>query len=96
VALFTWLPTYRVLVVWAYDHTGSLLVAILMSASLVAFWTSFTPQAALAGMPLAIFYIDLTAALWVVIAAVVRLQTLSRLERGVPPVEISNQKGASG
>jgi membrane protease YdiL (CAAX protease family) len=95
VALFTWLPTYRVLIVWVYDRTGSLLVAMLMSASLVAFWTSFTPQAALAGMPLAIFYIVLTAAMWVVIAAVLKLQTLTRSERGVPPVGISNQKGAS-
>jgi hypothetical protein len=95
VALFTWLPTYRVLIVWVYARTGSLLVAILMFASLVAFWTSFTPQAALAGMPLAIFYIVLTAALWIVIAAVLRLQPLPRPGRGVPPIEISNQKGAS-
>jgi membrane protease YdiL (CAAX protease family) len=86
VALFTWLPTYRVLVVWVYDRTGSLLVAILMVASLVAFWTSFTPQAALAGIPLAIFYIVLTAALWVVIIAVLRMQTPPRPERGVPPI----------
>ncbi len=95
VALFTWLPTYRVLMVWVYDRNESIFLQILMSASLVAFWTGFTPQAALAGMPLAIFYLVLTAALWVVIAAVLRLQTLPRPERGVPPVGISNQKGAS-
>lgn len=93
VALFTWLPTYRVLMVWVYERTRSLLVAILMSASLVAFWTSLTPQAALAGMPLAIFYIVLTAALWIVIAVVLSWQTPPRPKPGVPPVEISNQKG---
>jgi CAAX protease family protein len=74
-ALFTWLPTYRVLIVWVYDHTRSLPLAIIMSASLVAFWTSLTPQAALAGTSLAIFYIVLTAAFWVVIAIVLRKRT---------------------
>jgi membrane protease YdiL (CAAX protease family) len=36
VRLFAWLPAYRVLMVWVYDRTGSLLVAILMHASLAA------------------------------------------------------------
>lgn len=67
IALFTWLPTYRVLVVWVYDHTQSLLVAMLMSASLWAAWISLTPAAALAGAPLAVFYIVLAALLWAVI-----------------------------
>ena len=30
VRLFSWLPAYRVLMVWVYDRTGSLLVAMLM------------------------------------------------------------------
>jgi membrane protease YdiL (CAAX protease family) len=36
VQLFAWLPAYRVLMVWVYDRTGSLLVAVLMHATLVA------------------------------------------------------------
>ena len=36
VALFSFLPPYRVLMVWVYDRTGSLLIAILMHASLTA------------------------------------------------------------
>ncbi len=36
VQLFAWLPAYRVLMVWVYDRTGSLLVAIVMHASLSA------------------------------------------------------------
>jgi membrane protease YdiL (CAAX protease family) len=68
-ALFTWLPTYRVLMVWVYDHTRSLLVAMLMHTSLAAFWTSLTPLT-LSGMTLVTFYLVITAALWVVIAAV--------------------------
>lgn len=34
--LFSWLPPYRILMVWVYDQTESLLVTILMHASLVA------------------------------------------------------------
>ncbi|GAB4537753.1 MAG: hypothetical protein Kow0063_24930 [Anaerolineae bacterium] len=34
--LFSWLPAYRVLMVWVYDRTESLLVAMLMHVSLVA------------------------------------------------------------
>jgi membrane protease YdiL (CAAX protease family) len=36
VQLFAWLPAYRVLMVWVYDRTESLLVAVLMHASLIA------------------------------------------------------------
>jgi uncharacterized protein len=36
VKLFSWLPAYRVLMVWVYDRTGSLLLAMLMHASLTA------------------------------------------------------------
>ncbi len=34
--LFTWLIPYRVLMVWAYDHTHSLLLSILMHVPIVA------------------------------------------------------------
>lgn len=36
VLLFSFLPPYRVLMVWVYDRTGSLLVAMLMHASLMS------------------------------------------------------------
>lgn len=74
-SLFTWLPAYRVLMVWVYDHTGSLLVAMLMHTSLVVFWTSLTPLP-ITGMPLVTYYLGVTAVMWVVIAVVLRLQTL--------------------
>jgi membrane protease YdiL (CAAX protease family) len=35
VRLFAWLPAYRVLMVWVYDHTNSLPVVMLMHMSLV-------------------------------------------------------------
>lgn len=67
--LFTWLPTFRVLMVWVYSHTRSLLVAMLMHTSLVTFWTCLTPLG-LAGMPLVTYYLVVTVAFWVVIAIV--------------------------
>ena len=33
---FSFLPAYRVLMVWVYDRTGSVLVAMLMHVSLTA------------------------------------------------------------
>ena len=39
------LPAYRVLMVWVYDRTGSLLVAMLMHASLTACTLILTPSA---------------------------------------------------
>jgi membrane protease YdiL (CAAX protease family) len=43
--LFSWLPAYRVLMVWVYDHTGSLLIAMLMHVSLAATSIIFSPPA---------------------------------------------------
>ena len=68
--LFSFLPPYRVLMVWVYERTnGSLLVAMLMHASLVAFWIISTPVG-IAGMPLMTWYLVWAAVLWVVVAVV--------------------------
>jgi hypothetical protein len=69
VVLFSFLPAYRVLMVWVYDRTGSLLVAMLMHASLVVFWLIFTPLA-ISELPLVTWYLVWAAVLWVVVAAV--------------------------
>ena len=63
------LPAYRVLMVWVYDRSRSLLVAMLMHASLTAS-TQFILSPAATGIPLMIYYIILTAATWAVVAAV--------------------------
>lgn len=67
--LLTWMPTYRVLMVWVYDRTASLLVAILMHVSLVTFWTMLTPVT-ITGVPLVIYYLAFTVAMWVVIGMI--------------------------
>ena len=75
--LFTWLPTYRVFMVWVYDRTESLFVAMLMHTSLITFWRIFTPLT-LAGAALVTYYLIFTALLWIVIAALMKLPAISR------------------
>jgi membrane protease YdiL (CAAX protease family) len=80
ISLAIWLPAwligtlvgqlvaFRVLMVWVYEHTGSLLVAMLMHASLAAFtFILFPPSAVVANLISGFAY---AAALWVVVAAV--------------------------
>jgi membrane protease YdiL (CAAX protease family) len=66
--LFSWLPAYRVLMVWVYDHTESLLVAMLMHVSLVASTVIIEPP--LTGGDLLTYILVRGAVLWVVVAAV--------------------------
>jgi membrane protease YdiL (CAAX protease family) len=69
VRLFSWLPAYRVLMVWVYDRTGSLLVAMLMHASLVASQLILMPLPT-SGMSLLTSILAWAAALWVVVAMI--------------------------
>jgi membrane protease YdiL (CAAX protease family) len=62
------LPTYRVLMVWVYDHTESLLIAMLMHMSLTASNIIFGLASA-KGMTSPGFSLVLSAVLWTVIAA---------------------------
>jgi membrane protease YdiL (CAAX protease family) len=66
--LFSWRPAYRVLMVWVYDRTGSLLVAILMHLSLIASMVIFDPP--LTGRDLLTYILVRAAVLWVVVAVV--------------------------
>ena len=62
------LPAYRVLMVWVYDRTGSLPVAMLMHASLSASTLILQPLAT--GAPYLIWNLGLAVVLWIVVAAV--------------------------
>ena len=65
------LLAFRVLMVWVYDRTGSLLVAMLMHASLTSSTFILGPSAlAISGVALLIYGFVLAAAWWVVVAAV--------------------------
>ncbi len=73
--LFSWLPPYRILMVWVYSQTESLLVVMLMHASLV-FSTLTLPSMELSGVPLLTWLIVWAVVLWVIVGlvAVVRGQ----------------------
>jgi len=67
--LFSWLPPYRILMVWVYDRTGSLLVSVFMHASLMASLNAFVPVE-LSGTTLLTWIFSWAAALWVVVGMV--------------------------
>jgi membrane protease YdiL (CAAX protease family) len=69
VQLFAWLPAFRVLMVWVYDRTSSLLVVMLMHASLVATQLIARPPVTEAATSL-VWTLAWAAALWVVVAVV--------------------------
>lgn len=64
------LPAYRVLMVWVYDRTESLLVAMIMHASLTGSILFIFMPLALSEVSLLTWYLALAAALWAVVAAV--------------------------
>jgi membrane protease YdiL (CAAX protease family) len=64
-----YLTAFRVLMVWVYEHTESLLVIILMHASLI-FSTLFVLAPPTTGAPFLIYSGVFTVALWMVVAAV--------------------------
>ena len=55
--------------VWVYDRTKSLFVAMIMHGSLDTFWLIATPMA-IAGVNLVTWYIAWAVVLWVLVAAV--------------------------
>jgi membrane protease YdiL (CAAX protease family) len=69
------LTAHRMLMVWVYDRTGSLLVTMLMHASLTA-CTLFILAPAATGAPLVTYNLVAAAAAWVVVAAVQGKKTL--------------------
>jgi membrane protease YdiL (CAAX protease family) len=78
------LPAYRVLMVWVYDRTGSLLVAMLMHASLTASTVFILVPSVATGAPFLTYMLVLAAALWVLVAAVA-VATPGHLTRQPPP-----------
>jgi membrane protease YdiL (CAAX protease family) len=62
------LPAYRVLMVWVYDRTESLLLAMLMHASLSASTLILQPLST--GAPYLIWNLALAVTLWIIVAVV--------------------------
>ena len=74
VALFSFLPPYRVLMVRLYERTGSLLVAILMHASLTA--SMIILGSSIKGTQSIVFNLTFAAVLWLIAAVMVRVGDL--------------------
>lgn len=66
--LFSWLPPYRILMVWVYDRTESLLLSVLMHASLMAGLSALVP-ADLPGTTLLTWILAWAATLWIIVGA---------------------------
>jgi membrane protease YdiL (CAAX protease family) len=69
VMLFSFLPPFRILMIWVYRHTGSLLIAVLMHASLNMFWMLSMPVA-ITGKERVIWYALWAVVLWSVVAII--------------------------
>ncbi len=64
--LFSWLPAYRILMVWVYDRTESLLISVLMHASLMGSLNALVP-ADLSGSTLLTWILSWAAVLWIIV-----------------------------
>src|SRR5215203_6818412 len=81
------LPAYRVLMVWVYERTGSLLLAMLMHASYSASTFILGPLAgpgAMSGVYLLAYVIASAAVTWVIVA-MLAVATRRNLSRQPPP-----------
>ena len=71
---FLFLAIFRILMVWVYDCTESLFVAILMHVSLTAS-ARILSAPGIAGVPLMVFDLAWFTAVWIVLASVCRSKT---------------------
>jgi hypothetical protein len=69
VILFSFLPPFRILMTWVYDHTRSLFIAILMHASLDIFWILSMPNV-LTGQQRVTWYMTWAIVLWGIVAII--------------------------
>ena len=82
VALFSFLPPYRILMVWVYQHTRSLLIGILMHASLTSSMLILGP--AVSGRDLLIYDLTLAYVFWMAAVVVLALEGRRTRSRRVP------------
>lgn len=85
------LPAYRVLMVWVYDRTESLWVAMLMHGSLTAF-TTFIFAPLVTDAQRLIYHLVLSGLMWVVVA-VAALASKGQLSRQDVPTRMAQGSG---
>lgn len=77
--LFAWLPAYRLLMVWVYERTQSLLIIVLMHASLVASLATLDP--AITGEELLGYIVIRALILWAAVAVMAIVRSKDRMIR---------------
>ena len=82
------LTAYRLLMVWVYDRTGSLLITMLMHTSLIASTLFILAPAALAGAVYVTWSVALAAAFWLAVAALAVANRGHLSRPGQPPSSI--------
>jgi len=78
--LFAWLPPFRIIMVWLHDQTKSLLLVMLMHASLV-FTTLNLPSTELSSRQLVIWLVAWAIALWCVVAIITKFGLKQQAEK---------------
>jgi CAAX protease family protein len=86
-----YLTAFRVLMVWVYEHTESVFVAMLMHASFTASLLILNPLG-LSGMHLVVYSFALAGAVWAVVAAVV---VTGRRQRSRQPIDAASRPHAA-
>lgn len=66
VILFSFLPPFRIIMTWVYNHTGSLFIAVLMHASLDLFWILSMPFS-ITGKERIAWYLLWAILLWIIV-----------------------------
>jgi membrane protease YdiL (CAAX protease family) len=89
-AVFSWMLAYRLLMVWVYRHTQSVLLAILMHLPISVMGFVLTSPA-MAGIPDLIFNLAFGATLWVLVAAA---GTADR--KGLPLTDLHQARATGG
>ena len=82
------LPAFRILMVWVYDRTGSLLVAMLMHVTYTAATMIFAPLA-IPGVPLFIYGWVSAAVMWVIAIAVAMANRRHLLRQTLLPRQVA-------
>ena len=82
------LPAYRIIMVWVYEHTKSLLIAMIMHASLTGnvIYMLLSPDLSADRMALLTWYLVFALPLWLIVGFLIvieRRKTLSKTEKAV-------------
>ena len=78
VMLFSFLPPFRIIMVWVYRHTGSLFIGVLMHACLDVFWLLSMPIS-ITGKERMVWYLVWAVVLWSMVIIINRSENKRKL-----------------